>query len=57
MFIHQVLQLRVNQRMTMVKAQEHEWFKSSQEDLELLYDQVVIRGIHNAGPVSDDEDS
>jgi hypothetical protein len=41
----------------MVKAQEHEWFKSSQEDLELLYDQVVIRGIHNAGPVSDDEDS
>jgi hypothetical protein len=42
--------MRVYQRMTIPEAKEHDWFKSSKEELELLYEQVVIKGIHNAGP-------
>ena len=34
----------------MIQAKEHEWLTASMEDLEVLYDQVVIRGIHAAGP-------
>lgn len=39
--------------MTVQCAKEHEWFKSSMDDLDKLYNQVVIKGIHRH-PISDE---
>ena len=52
-FISDLLKMRVYQRMTVQCAKEHEWFKSSMDDLDKLYNQVVIKGIHRH-PISDE---